>query len=175
MAVVGGKMTLVGVNGQVWVGGSMVEPQEGGGGGGGGVHKGGGAAIQPLDKWYIYGAGSGLSSTLQRELTSQAAELLHSRAAKVPPPAPESPTHPLTQNHIRESEINTTTGQPSVLCMVLCMSWCVDSEFRWFGQVAAIGDDSTGWKARQAAVVANFTTGQSACPLTFRCLSLTFR
>lgn len=62
----------------VWVGGSKVAVGHG--------HPratGGGASIQPLSKWYYFGAAGSLEGTLNRELTDQSVRLLHSRASSV--------------------------------------------------------------------------------------------
>ena len=64
----------------VWVGGSKVKVRHGHSGGG---RTGGGAAIQPLSKWYYFGAAGSLQGTLNRELTDQSVSLLHSRASSV--------------------------------------------------------------------------------------------
>ena len=51
----------------VWVGGSTLAPVPASAPGG----TGGGAQIQPLSKWFAYGAGATLANTLQRELAAQ--------------------------------------------------------------------------------------------------------
>lgn len=73
---------VVGQSSDVWVGGSKVPvahahaPSHG-------SSTGGGASIQPLSKWYYYGAAGNLEGTLNRELTDQSIAMLHDRATKV--------------------------------------------------------------------------------------------
>ena len=44
---------------------------------------GGGGEIQPVSKWFYYGAAGNLGGTLNRELTDQSIALLKERAAKI--------------------------------------------------------------------------------------------
>ena len=63
----------------VWVGGSTLAPEPAPAPGG----TGGGAQIQPLSRWFAYGAGATLANTLQRELAAQSIAQLRKRSSIV--------------------------------------------------------------------------------------------